>query len=96
MLNLTPSEIRVIRIWAEKGEKSPFPQEMALLGRIKNNISKREMKLTARELEIILHWAELETKGHHGMDQFLLEQEELLINKIESYLSERGDNFFAP
>lgn len=96
MLNLTPSEIRVIRIWAEKGETSPFPQEMALFGRIKNNISNREMKLTARELEIILHWAELETKGHHSMDQFLLEQEELLINKIESYLSERGDNFFSP
>jgi hypothetical protein len=96
MLNLTLSEIRVIRIWAEKGETSPFPQEMALFGRIKNNISNREMKLTARELEIILHWAELETKGHHGMDQFLLEQEELLINKIESYLSERGDNFFSP
>lgn len=96
MLNLTLSEIRVIRIWAEKGETSPFPQETALFGRIKNNISNREMKLTARELEIILHWAELETKGHHGMDQFLLEQEELLINKIESYLSERGDNFFSP
>ncbi len=95
-MNLTLSEIRVIRIWAEKGETSPFPQEMALFGRIKNNISNREMKLTARELEIILHWAELETKGHHGMDQFLLDQEELLINKIESYLSERGDNFFAP
>ncbi len=96
MLNLTPSEIRVLHIWAEKGETSPFPQEMALIGRIKKNISNREMKLTAKELEIILHWAELETKGHHGMDRFLLEQEELLINKIESYLSERGDNFFAP
>ncbi len=96
MLNLTPSEIRVLHIWAEKGETSPFPQEMALLGRIKKNISNREMKLTARELEIILHWVDLETKGHRGMDQFLLEQEELLINKIESYLNERGDNFFTP
>jgi hypothetical protein len=54
------------------------------------------MKLTTRELEIILHWAEVETKGHHGTDQYLLEQEELIINKIESYLNERGDNFFAP
>jgi hypothetical protein len=96
MLNLTPSEIRVIRVWAEKGETSPFPKEIALLGRIKNNVSNREMKLNARELEIILHWAELETKGHHGIDQYLLEQEELLINKIQSYLNERGDNFFAP
>ena len=96
MLNVTSSEIRVIRVWADKGESSPFPQEMALWGRIKNNISNQDMKLTARELEIILHWAELETKGHHGMDRFLLEQEELLINKIESYLNERGDNFFSP
>jgi hypothetical protein len=96
MLNVTSSEMRVIRVWAERGETSPFPQEMALLGRIKNNTTNREMKLTARELEIILHWAELETKGHHGVDQFLLEQEELLISKIESYLNERGENFFAP
>jgi len=96
MLTFSSSEIRVIRVWAERGESSPFPQEIALLGRIRNNSSNRQMKLTARELEIILHWAELETKGHHGMDQYLLEQEELLINKIESYLNERGENFFAP
>ena len=96
MLNLTPSDIRVIRVWAEKGEASPFPQEKALLRRVKSNLSSREMKLTARELEIILHWAELETKGHHGTNQYLLEQEEMLINKIESYLNERGENFFAP
>lgn len=96
MLTFSSTEVRVIRVWAEKGESSPFPQEMALLERIKKNISNQEMKLTARELEIILHWAELETKGHHGTDRFLLEQEEQLINKIESYLNERGDNFFAP
>lgn len=54
MLNLTPSEIRVIHIWAEKGETSPFPQEMALLGRIKNNISNREMKLTARDRKSVV------------------------------------------
>ena len=59
-------------------------------------MSNRELKLTARELEIILHWAELETKGHHGVDRYLLEQEELLITKIEAYLNKRGDNFFAP
>jgi hypothetical protein len=96
MLSLTPSEIRIIRVWAEKGEASPFPQEKSLLNRIMSNLSGREMKLTARDLEIVLHWAELETKGHHGSDQYLLEQEERLINKIESYLSERGENFFAP
>ena len=96
MLSLTPSEIRVIRVWAEKGESSPFPQEMALMGRLKHNVSNQEMKLSARELGIVLHWAELETKGHHGTDRYLLEHEELLINKIESYLNERGDNFFSP
>jgi hypothetical protein len=96
MLSLTASEIRIIHVWAEKGAESPFPQEKALLKKINNNLSNREMKLTARELEIVLHWAELETKGHHGTDQYLLELEELLINKIESYLNERGENFFAP
>jgi hypothetical protein len=96
MLTFTPSEIRVIRVWAERGESSPFPQEIALLTRIKRKSAGQEMKLTTRELEIILHWAELETKGHHGTDRYLLEQEELLINKIESYLNERGDNLFAP
>jgi len=96
MLSLTSSEIRIVSVWAEKGEESPFPLEKALLVKIKNNISSREMKLTARELEIVLHWAELDTKGHHGADQYLLELEELLINKIESYLHERGENFFAP
>lgn len=96
MLSLSSSEIRIIRVWGEKGETSPFPQEKALLERIISNISNREMKLTARDLGIVLHWAELETKGHHGPDQYLLEQEEKLINKIESYLSERGENFFAP
>ena len=96
MLSFSSSEIRVICVWAEEGESSPFPREKALLGRIKGNLSDREMKLTARDLEIVLHWAELDTKGHHGSDQFLLEHEEKLINKIESYLSERGENFFSP
>ena len=47
MLNISASEIRVIRVWAEKGESSPFPQEMALLGRIKQNVANQDMKLTA-------------------------------------------------
>lgn len=93
MLNLTPTEVRVIRVWAEKGEDSPFPQEMALLKRIKSNISNQEMKLTARELKVVLHWAELETRGHHGIDQFVLEQEGKLIDKIESYLNGLDDTF---
>ena len=95
MLILTPTEIRVLRVWAEAGEASPFPQEIKLFHRIKNNISGREMKLNARELEIVLHWAEKETSGHHGTDQFLLEQERLLIEKIEAYLSEQENNRFS-
>ena len=85
MLSLSASEIRIIRVWSEKGESSPFSQERALYTKIKNNVS-----------ESILHWAELETRGHHGTDQYLLELEELLINKIESYLNERGEKFFTP
>ena len=95
MLNLTPTEVRVIRVWAEKGEDSPFPQEMALLKRIKSNVSNREMKLSRRELEVVLHWAEMETRGHHGIDQFVLEHEGKLIEKIESYMNELNDPYSA-
>jgi hypothetical protein len=94
MLNLTSSEVRVVIVWSEKGESSPFPQEMALLKRIKNNSGGREMKLNKKELEVILHWADLETRGHHGTNRYLLEQEELLINKIEKYLNDLEDNTF--
>ena len=95
MLTLTPTEVRVLRGWAEAGETSPFPREIQVVKRIRNNISGREMKLNARELEVVLHWAEKETAGHHGTDQFLLEQERLLIDKIEAYLSEQENNRFS-
>ena len=96
MLNLSSSEVRVIRAWSERGEASPFPQEMALIKRLKGNISNREMKLTAKELEVVLHWADLDTKGHHSGDRYLLELEASLIDKIESYLSEMDDQPYAP
>ncbi len=96
MLNISSSELRVIHVWAEKGESSPFPQEIALLTRLKRNVSNRDMKMNAKELEVVLHWAEMETKGHHGMDQYLLQQEELLINKIEQYFNKTSDSAFGP
>ena len=82
MLTLSPTEIRVLRVWAESGERSPFPKEAALARRIKEHSSHHALKLNARELEIVIHWAERETRGHHGFDQFLLEQEEKLLMKM--------------
>ena len=35
MLNFTSLEMDIIRIWAERGEGSPFPQEINLLNRMK-------------------------------------------------------------
>ena len=96
MLNLTASEVRVISIWAEKGESSPFPQEMALYKRVKKNISHREMNLSAKELKVVLHWADKETRGHHGTDRYLLEQEEQLLNKIEDHLNDSEKHSFSP
>ncbi len=96
MLNLTSSEVRVLRVWAERGEESPFPQEMALVRRIKKNIANRNMDFTAKELAVVLHWADKETRGHHGMDRYLLEQEDLLLNKIENYLDEMDDRSVVP
>jgi hypothetical protein len=96
MLNLTPTEMRVVKVWSEKGASSPFPQEMGLLSRIKSNVSNREMQLNRKELEIVLHWADLETKGHHGTDRFLLEQEQLLLDKIENYLKNSENRSLSP
>jgi len=95
MLTLTPTEIRVLRVWSESGERSPFPKEAALARRIKESGSQQVLKFSTRELEIILHWAEIETRGHHGLDQFLLDQEEKLLLKIETYLAEQGGGAFG-
>lgn len=95
MLSLTASEVKVLSIWAEKGASSPFPQEIALYNRVKNNIALREMSLSAKELEVVLHWADQETLGHHGTNRYLLEQEESLLNKIENYLNESDKRSFS-
>ena len=94
MLTLTPNEVRVLHVWAEKGVNSPFGQEATLAKRIMSVTANREMKFSVKELNIILHWAELETKGHHGMDQFLLEPEHKLLGKIESYLEDMENGPF--
>jgi hypothetical protein len=95
MLTLTSTEIRVLRVWSESGERSPFPKEANLARRIKESGSQQVLKFSTRELEIILHWAEIETRGHHGLDQFLLDQEEKLLLKIETYLAEQGGGAFG-
>jgi len=95
MLMLTPTEIRVLRVWSESGERSPFPKEAALARRIREGGSHQALKFSTRELEIILHWADRATRGHHGLDQFLLDQEEKLLLKIETYLSEQQGRPFG-
>ena len=52
--------------------------------------------MNTKELEVVLHWAEMETKGHHGMDQYLLQLEEMLLNKIEQYLNDNKSSTFGP
>jgi hypothetical protein len=95
MLTLTPTEVRVLHVWAERGINSPFPQEATLAGRVRANSANRELKLTVKELTIVLHWAEQETKGHHGTDQYLLEQEEKLLTKIETFIEDTEDKSFG-
>jgi hypothetical protein len=94
MINLSLSEVKIVRIWAERGEESPFSYEIALLNRLKKHFSHTTMKFSNKELKVILHWADIETKGHYGTDRFLLEQELNLIQKIENYLnSQENINF---
>ncbi len=87
MLTLSPTEIRIVKAWAEEAETSPFPQEVSVVNRLKKNPSNRSMIFNIKELHIIQHWAEQETKGRFGGEQYLLELESELLNKIESYLN---------
>ena len=91
MLNLNTSDVKVIQAWAEHGYASPFPQEIALLNRLKKNYTNRAMDFTNKELEVVLYWAERETKGHHGTGQYLLDQESALMDKIVQYLNSDQD-----
>jgi hypothetical protein len=88
MLTLSESEVRTVKAWAEKAETSPFPQEHAVVSRLKKNVSSRSMMFSKKELEVILYWAEQETKAYSVGESFLLEHEAELIAKIESSLND--------
>jgi len=88
MLTLNSIEIRIVKAWSEKAESSPFPQETSVFNRLKKNPSNRNMMFANKELQVILHWADQDTKGHSVGERYLLEPEAELINKIESYLNE--------
>ena len=92
MLNLNTSEVKVIRAWSEHGHASPFPQEIALLNRLRKNYSNQAMIFSDKELQVVLYWAECETKGHHGTGRYLLERESALMEKIEHYLNTQQDS----
>ncbi len=86
MLNLNAIEVKILRVWSEQAESSPFPQEQAILRRVKQNPANLGLTFSRKELEVILHWAEEETRGHRGLEQYLLELESALIEKIKQYL----------
>ena len=88
MLNLNAEEIKIIRHWSEKAETSPFPQEVALINRLRRNPVYRGMVFTYKELQVILHWADQETMGHYGTERYLLELEHKLLAKIENFLND--------
>lgn len=87
MLNLSSTEVKIIRAWSEKAESSPFPQEQTFIRRLKQNAANRSMQVSRREIDLILHWAENETRGHYGHEQYLLEMEAALIGKLEKSLN---------
>ena len=90
MLHLTSAEIRVVNGWAENGEASPFPQEIALIRRLKTSYANLSMAFTPKELEVIILWAEKETRSRRGTERYLLETESALIDKIEKFLNARN------
>ena len=88
MVTLSSTEIRIVKAWAEEAESSPFPQEVTVFNRLRKNASNRSMTFSFKELSIISHWAEQDTKGRFGGEQYLLELEAELIKKIETYLND--------
>jgi hypothetical protein len=90
MLHLTSAEIRIVNGWAENGQTSPFPQEVTLIKRLKSSYLNHSMAFTPKELEVILLWAEKETRSRRGTERYMLEYEYELIGKIEKFLSTRN------
>lgn len=87
MLNFTGIEMDIVHVWAERGEGSPFPQEINLLNRMKKYPKGSSFTAMKKEVEIIHHWAEQDTAGHYGTEKYLLENEAILLEKIEEYLN---------
>ncbi len=90
MLHLSSAEIKIVNDWAENGQTSSFPQEIALIRRLKNCYVNYSMSFTPKELEVILHWAEKETLIRRGAERYMLAFESALISKIEKFLSIRN------
>jgi hypothetical protein len=91
MLNLSAEELKIVRHWSENAETSPFPQETLLVNRLRQNPSYHGMFFNRKELEIVLHWADEETRGHYGTERYLLEEENKLLNKIEDFLNKENE-----
>jgi hypothetical protein len=88
MLTLSSTEIRIVKAWSEDAASSPFPQEQNIVQRLKRNAANRSMTFSNKDVQVIQHWAEADTKGRFGGEQYLLELEAELIKKIESYLDD--------
>ena len=92
MLHLTSAEIKIVNGWAENGQSSPFPQELALIRRLKNCYVNYSMSFTPKELEVMLQWAEKVARSRRGTEKFLPAFESALRGKIEKFLSARNLN----
>jgi hypothetical protein len=46
------------------------------------------MMFSKKELQVVLHWAEQDTRGHSIGERYLLEPEADLIGKIEKFINE--------
>jgi len=92
MLHLTSAEIKIVNGWAENSQSSAFPQEIALIRRLKNCYVNYSMSFSPKELEVMLHWAEKETRARRGTEKYLLAYEAELIGKIQKFLSIRNLN----
>ena len=90
MLHLTSAEIKIVNGWAENDQSTPFPQELALIRRLKNCYVNYSMSFTPKELEVILHWAEQVSRTRRGAEQYLPAFESALMGKIEKFLSARN------
>lgn len=89
MFRLLPSEADIVRGWSENALKKhgiPMPREAALLKKNDRPAPGAGPALGREELELILDWAEQNIRSHYGPTRFILEPEQLLLEKIEDFL----------